>query len=159
MGEVDYLLKVTGIAGESKDSKHSEDLQIDSWTWSAKAPKDAATGMGTGKAQASDVQFTMKTNSASPLLAQALKTNQDLPTATLICRKAGPKGEALEFFKLTLKNAKVSQYQVTGGQGSILPVDQFNLNFHSMEIEYCPQTSAGLGGSRRSFVWSLGEYR
>ena len=32
---VDYFLKIDGIEGESKDSKHAKEIDLLSWSWGA----------------------------------------------------------------------------------------------------------------------------
>ena len=156
MAEVDYFLKIEGVQGESKDSGgHKDEMQIDKWGWNIKQPRDAASGKGTGRATAGDLQLTMKTNTATPVILNALAQNQEFTTAKLVCRKAGGSQQnPLEFFTITLRKARVSTYEVGGGQGSIVPVDQFSLNFTKIEIEFVPQKAQGLGGSRTMFGWS-----
>jgi type VI secretion system secreted protein Hcp len=41
MALVDYFLKIDGIDGESHDSKHKGDIDLESWGWGA-APTAAA---------------------------------------------------------------------------------------------------------------------
>ena len=33
MALVDYFLKIDGIQGESQDSKHKNEIQLESWSW------------------------------------------------------------------------------------------------------------------------------
>ena len=33
MALVDYFLKIDGIEGESQDSKHSKEIELESWSW------------------------------------------------------------------------------------------------------------------------------
>lgn len=33
MGDVDYFLKMPGIPGESQDSKHTQEIEVHSWSW------------------------------------------------------------------------------------------------------------------------------
>ena len=33
MAQGDFFLKIDGIDGESKDSKHQGSLELDSWSW------------------------------------------------------------------------------------------------------------------------------
>ena len=158
MAEVDYFLKIDGVHGESKDAGgHKEEMQVDSWGWNIKSPRDASTKEATGRAHAGDLQFTMKTNTATPVMLTALAKNQEFATAELFCRKAGSQGKPLEFFTIKLSGARMSTYQIGGGQGSILPVDQFSLNFTKVEIVFIPQNEKGMGGSKTVFTWSLTE--
>ena len=35
MAAVDYFLKIDGIEGESQDSKHKNEIDVQSWNWGA----------------------------------------------------------------------------------------------------------------------------
>ena len=54
---VDYFLKLDGIQGESVDSKHKDEIQIQSWSWGASQVSSVAGpgGSGAGKADMSCV--------------------------------------------------------------------------------------------------------
>ncbi len=52
----DYFLKIEGVKGESTDRASTEKVQVSSFSWGASqtstvAPRDAASGMPTGKRQ------------------------------------------------------------------------------------------------------------
>lgn len=156
MAEVDYILNIEGIEGESGDPKHKCQIEIDSWNWSARAPKDAGSGQSTGRAQAGELNFTTKSNKSSPQLVASLVRNKNL-SAQLVCRKAGKVQQ--EFMTIKLTEARVSSYSVSAGQGSIVPVDQFSLNFARIDFEYKPQKADGSLGSPGVVSWNLHENR
>ena len=67
----DYLLKVDGIKGESTDSKHKDEIEIESFSWGATQPGSFSTGGGggAGKVSFQDIHFTQKYDKSSPVLA------------------------------------------------------------------------------------------
>jgi type VI secretion system secreted protein Hcp len=144
MSAVDYFLKVDGIDGESKDSVHAGEIDIQSWSW---GEANAGTsgiggGAGAGKVSMQDFHFTMYNNKASPLLFLACATGQHIATAKLTCREAG--GGQQEFLTVTFTDLLVSSYQ-TGGSSdaTVIPVDQIAINFGQIEFEYKPQKPDG----------------
>ena len=144
MAAVDYLLKIEGIDGESHDSKHKGEIDVESWSWgeTQTGSHSAGSGGGAGKVAMQDFHFVMKVNKASPKLALACATGEHIKKATLTCRKAGK--EQQEFLKVTLSDLLVSSYQ-TGGSahGDILPVDQIAMNYAKVEWEYKEQKQDG----------------
>src|SRR6266542_976170 len=91
MAAVDFFLKLEGVDGESADSKHKGEIDVESWSWgeSQSGTHGAGGGGGAGKVSMQDFHFVMKVNKASPKLMLACATGQHIKEATLTCRKAG----------------------------------------------------------------------
>ncbi len=145
----DYFLKLTDIEGESQDSKHTNEIDIDQFFWGATQPGSSSTGGGSGggKVQIHDFLFVAKHSQASPKLMLACADGAHVGTATFTIRKAGT--DQQEYSIYTLSNAIVSDYHVESPKdGSSIPVDRFKLNFSKIEHQYKVQKSDGtLGGS------------
>jgi type VI secretion system secreted protein Hcp len=140
---VDYYLKIEGVEGESTDSKHKNEIDVESWSWGATQSGTSAAGGGggAGKVSMQDFHFVMRVNKASPKLMLACATGDHLKAATLVCRKAG--GDQQEYMKIVMSDLIVSSYQTGGSAGDIVPVDQISLNFSKIEYEYKPQKADG----------------
>jgi type VI secretion system secreted protein Hcp len=117
MAQVDYFLKIDGIEGESFDSKHKNEIDLESWSWGETQTGTHAGGGGggAGKVSMQDFHFVMKYNKSSPKLFQACASGQHIPKAVLTCRKAG--GEQEEYLKVTMSDLLVSSYQSGGSAG------------------------------------------
>jgi type VI secretion system secreted protein Hcp len=153
MGMVDYFLKIDGIEGESQDSKHKGEIEIESWSFGEVQTGTAARGggMGAGKVQMQDFNFVMKVNKASPKLFLACARGDHIKSAVLTCRKAGK--DQQEYLKVTFSDILVSSFQTSGAAASdMLPMDQISLNFSKIEFEYREQKPDGtLGGAIKSW--------
>jgi type VI secretion system secreted protein Hcp len=81
---------------------------------------------------------------ASPVIMQALRTNETVKKATLTCRKAGK--EQHEYLKITIQNGRLTAYSVdTEGP---TPTEALSFSFKKIEVEYREQRQDGLlGGS------------
>ena len=149
MAAVDYFLKIDGIEGESTDSKHKNEIQLESWSWGAtnSGSHGSGGGGGAGKVSMQDFHFVMKHNKASPKLMLACATGEHLTKAVLVCRKAGK--EQVEFLKVTMTDCLISSYQTGGSSHSdVIPTDQISMNFAKIEKEYKEQKADGsLGGA------------
>jgi type VI secretion system secreted protein Hcp len=149
---VDMFMKITGnaqgvIKGESYDSKHLGEIEVESYSWDIVQPYDkTGSGLATGKRQLGLFTFSMRSQVATPKLMQACCTGEHLKTAVFTCRKAG--GQQQEYMKWTLTNAMVVNLK-TGCVGGIdlLPHDQISLTFRKIEVDYKEQKADGtLGG-------------
>jgi type VI secretion system secreted protein Hcp len=149
MGAVDYFLKVEGIEGESKDSIHQGEIDLQSWSWgqTQSATFGSGGGGGAGKVSMQDFHFVMYANKASPKLMEYCASGEHISEALLTCRKAG--SDQQEFLKVKFNDVLISSYQ-TGGAAtsSLIPTDQIALNFAKIEFEYHEQMDDGtLGGA------------
>jgi type VI secretion system secreted protein Hcp len=156
MAAVDYFLKIDGIDGEAQDSKHKNEIDIESWSFGAtnSGTMSSAGGGGAGKVKFDDFHFVMKVNKSSPKLMLACASGEHIKKAVLTCRKAGK--DQQEFLKYTFSDCIVSSFQQGGSsEGQIIPTDQITLNFAKIEKEYKAQKQDGtLDGAIKS-GWDL----
>jgi len=158
MAVTDFFLKLDGIKGESTDSKHKEELEIESFSWGAtnsgsfsNAP---GAGGGTGKVNFQDVHFTKKADKSSADIMFHCASGKHIKQANLTVRKAGE--DQQEYYKIKLTDVLVSSYQSGGSAGSsLIPTDQFSLNFAKIEFSYAPQDAKGKLGSPARAGWDL----
>ncbi len=149
MAMVDYFLKLDGVEGESQDSKHKGEIEIESFSWGAVNMGTASHGggMGAGRVQMQDFNFTMRVNKSSPTLMLMCATGTHIKAAILVCRKAGK--DQQEYLKVVFNDLLVSSYQTNGtGAAGVIPMDSIALNFSKVEFEYKEQKPDGsLGGT------------
>ena len=142
MAAVDYFLKIDGIQGESRDDRHKDEIDIESFSWGETQSGTFAVGGGggSGKVSMQDFHFTMPVNKASPALFLACAQGDHIKNAILTCRKAGR--DQQEFLKVTMNDVLVSSFQIGGAEG-VVPTDQISLNFAKIEVEYQEQDATG----------------
>jgi len=153
----DYFLKIDKIKGESTDSKHKGEIEVESFSWGESNPHDQSSragGHGAGKVSFQDLHFTKLVDSASPLLMLFCATGEHIGEALLSVRKQG--GDQQDYYKVKLTDGLVSSYQSGGsGAGNSVPVDQFSINFAKIQYEYYPQDKSGKLGSPNKGGWDL----
>ncbi|WP_306222969.1 Hcp family type VI secretion system effector [Bosea beijingensis] len=140
----DFLLEIDGIKGESKDSKHKDTIEVDSFSWGVNNAGSHASnaGGGAGKASFQDIHFTSSVGKASTNLALFCATGKHIKKAVLFVRKQGDKQQ--DYYTLTLEDLLVSSYQSgDAAGGSSIPTDQFSLNYAKIKYEYKPQKADG----------------
>lgn len=141
----DYFLKLDGVDGESTDSKHKGEIEIESFSWGATntpaSTRGGGGGGGAGKVSMQDFHFVMRTSSVSPTLMQAAATGKQFAKATLMGRRAG--AEQSDFLKVRMADILVSSFQIGGSAGGDVPMDQVSLNFAKIEIDVARQNADG----------------
>jgi type VI secretion system secreted protein Hcp len=158
MASVDYFLKLDGIDGESADSKHKNEIDLESWSWGETqgGTFSAGGGGGAGKVVMQDFHFVMRVNKSSPKLMEACASGEHVKKAVLTCRKAGK--EQQEYLKISFSDCLVSSFQTGGSGGSdIVPCDQISLNFSKIEYEYKEQKADGTLSGAVKAGWNLKE--
>jgi len=156
MAAVDYFLKVDGIEGESTDSKHKSEIDVQSFSWGETQSGTFTAGGcgGAGKVAMQDFHFVMQVNKASPKLMLACANGQHIKQAVLTCRKAGT--DQQEYMKWTFSDVLISSFQTGGSANSdIVPMDQISLNYGKVEFEYKEQKADGTLGGAVKAGWDL----
>jgi type VI secretion system secreted protein Hcp len=148
VAKTDYFLKIDGIEGESQDTKHKNEIDIDSFSWGATQSGTAAGGGGAGGGKVSMQDFHIVTHvqKSSSKLMVACATGEHIKKAVLTVRKAGK--EQQEYLVITFTDLLVSSYQLGGSNASeLIPSEQISFNFSQVEFQYKEQKSDGtLGG-------------
>ena len=140
---MDHFLKLDGIEGESTDSKHAKEIDVQAWSWgeSQTGSPVPAGGGAAGKVSFHDFSFVKAIDKASPALMLACATGKHIKTARLAVRKAG-QGQQ-DYLTITFRDVMVSSYQTGGSEGSGVPVDQVSLSYAKIEVEYKAQKPDG----------------
>jgi type VI secretion system secreted protein Hcp len=148
MAAVDYFLKIEGVKGESGDSKHKEEIDVESWSWGETQAGTAGhgSGSGAGKVKVQDFNFVKKVDKASPVLFLACANGTHYKSAILTARKAGK--EQQEYLTITMSDILITSFQVGGsGHSDVVPTDQISINFAKLEFQYKEQKSDGTLGA------------
>ncbi len=155
MAQVDFFLKIDGIDGESADSKHKGEIDVQSWSWGEtnSGTSHAGGGGGAGKVSMQDFHFTQQINKATPKLADACASGQHIKKGVLTCRKAGT--DQQPYLTVTFSDLLVSSYQTGGHEGAVIPTESITLNFSKIEFEYKEQKADGTLGGTTKFGWDL----
>jgi len=148
-GVGDMFLSVKGaksgvIKGESQDSIHLDEIDVTGWSWGMQAKAALGGGAATGKATIHELKIVKRVDSASTPLMAALRSNELITKAVLTLRKAG-KG-ALEFFKITIEQGRVTSITIDGGGDRSATPDVFenvSFSFNKITVEYVPQGKDG----------------
>jgi type VI secretion system secreted protein Hcp len=144
MSQVDYFLKIEGVASESLDSKHKGEIDVESFSWGQTQSGSAGhgAGAGAGKVVPGDFTFVKRVDKGSPILMIGCATGQHFKSAILTARKAG--GGQQDYLKITMSECLISSYQTGGSRnGDTVPSETLTLNFAKLEMSYKEQKADG----------------
>ncbi len=104
------------------------------------APRDAASGLPTGKRQHSPLKITKEVDKATPKLYAAFSNNESLPEVTLSFYRSGGKGvpglgASQKWYQIKLTNATVSGIK-SGVNEKGVPVEEVSFSYQQIEWEY-----------------------
>jgi type VI secretion system secreted protein Hcp len=153
---VDMFMKIDDIKGESADSKHKDEIDVQSWSWGAGQPGSSqiAGGSGQGKVQVSDLSFVVHVEKSIPVLLGMCLSGKPFKQAQLTMRKAG--GNPLEFVKVVMKGGLVSGVKFSTPDGDVPQTVTVSLNFGLVEFHYTPQAADGSGQAEVVTTYDLG---
>jgi len=150
------FLKIDGIAGESVDSKHKDEIEIQSYSLGSSNPtsfNSRGAGSSTGKVSFQDIHFTKITDKASPNLMLACASGKHIDTAVLSVRKAGE--NPVDFLKITFTDLLVSSFQTNGSRSGDTPTESISLSFGKIQFAYSQQNADGTLLSPILGAWDL----
>src|SRR3981081_2767205 len=97
MAAVDYFLKIEGIKGESHNSKHKDEIDVQSFSWGVSQTRARAGGGGAaGKVQFQAFHSANLVSKASPSLFLKCASGQHIKEAVFVGEAVNPTAEAAQ---------------------------------------------------------------
>ncbi|HEV8098016.1 MAG TPA: type VI secretion system tube protein TssD [Gaiellaceae bacterium] len=128
--------------GSQKGSAQGGTIPLLRFASSAEAPRDAASGMASGKRQWQPIRLTKQWGAASPQLLQALSTNEQLTSVVFEFYRPDPAGKQQLHYRVTLQNAFVSSISssldltlAAGAPAAGRELEDVALTFQSIKVE------------------------
>lgn len=149
MAAVDYFLKITGITGESRDSKHKGEIELLSFSWGAANSTHVATGgHAAGKVTFQDFEFTKLFDKASPQIFLKLVSGGNITSMTLSARKASNSEVANpDFMKVVFSNVLISFYKEQEPNTDVMTTEAVGALFQKMALTFIPTDQFTTGGA------------
>lgn len=129
---------------ENPREKHQGKIRGLTFHYEVKSPRDAASGMATGRRVHTPIVFTKYMDSSSPQIFQAMVTNEALTTVLFEFVSTNPNGEEYVSYTVKLSNATIAGVKQYGGgtaeAGLFEPADgrvyeDVSVAFQTIEIE------------------------
>jgi type VI secretion system secreted protein Hcp len=153
-GSMDYFLKIDGIAGESTDRQHKEEIELVSFSWglTRQAPHGGGgSGVGAGRAQLKEFQFLMRVNKASPAVFLAAASGRHIKDATLSVSRGGK--QVFDWLRVKFRDILITSYEQAGDEEDP-PHELVAFDFGQVEIQYS-QSARGAGATPITAGWDL----
>ena len=154
----DMFLSIKGaksgvIKGEAEDQLHGKEIEVVSWSWGMQGQPSLGGGTASRKAIVRELKIVKKVDSASTPLMSALRSNEMITKAVLTLRKAGQ--TALEFFKITIEQGRVTSIEIDAGEGrggSANLFENVSFSFNKITVEYVPQGKDGQAQGAMTYI-------
>jgi len=150
----DYFLKIDGVAGESLDERHRDEIEVLAFSWGESHPGAPSPGaaISVGKVSIESFNFTTYISAASPKLLLLGANGKSSRNAVFVARRAGAAQH--EYLKVTMQDVTVAAYHLGGDDGDV-PVEEISLRFSKIVVEYRPQKPTGALGAAIRAGWDL----
>ena len=154
---IDAFLKIDGIPGESTDEKHSEWIEILSYTFSASQSSSGSRSTGgaasSGRVDFSDFSIMKGIDIATNKLLEHVCTGKHISEITLeICTAAA---EKTPYVLITMKDVLITQVAPAGSAGGD-PMETVSFNFGQITCTYTQLDHAtGAKKGNVAFGWDL----
>ncbi len=151
---VDYFLDLgTDYPGESIDSKHSGQIQVQSFSWggSQQSSVYGSSGSGAGKVSLADFTISKVFDKASPKLLGAMSKGTHIAKGTLYAVKAGGAGApylTVEFDQLFVTSLSFS----AAGE---VPMESVTFSYGSLNMTYATQSTKGIMETAGTWGYNL----
>jgi len=140
----DFFIKIAGIDGESKDSKHAGWIDVLSFSYNVSQSDSAFTGggSGVGKASFAALTFNHYVDKATPNLMQYCASGKHIDTVEVSCCKVGD--GAQEYMHITLSDCIITY---AGPSGST--------SYAKIKVEVKEQNANGSMGAAVTGTWDV----
>jgi type VI secretion system secreted protein Hcp len=150
MDHHDFFLSVEttrqgAIRGEAQDADHRGEIEVTGWRWGLQARTPMSGSGPAPKATLNELVVAKRIDSASTALMSALRNNDEIRKAVLVCRRAG--GGQQNYVRLTLQKARITSLEVASEVSSVPSAaalrEELTIAFRRIAIEYMPQGDDG----------------
>lgn len=104
------------IQGSATARGHERQIAITNLDYGVSVPRDAASGLPTGRRQYKPVSIVKRTDASSIPFANALSENENLTSCTFHFFKTDAAGRTVEYQRMVLTNASLSDHTFSGVQ-------------------------------------------
>ena len=105
------------------------------YAYELSSPRDAATGLPTGKRQHHPVMFTKEWGAATPQILTAEANNENLKSVLFEFFKTTLNGQEYVFQTVTLTNASISDVKQYTDKSGFLELDEISFTFQKIEVD------------------------
>lgn len=141
------FMQIAGIKGESSDSNHKNWMDVENLSWGIDRQITSSTSTmndrESSNAVISDLSITRRMDSSTPpiFIEACCGKGKDI---TIHMTKTGSGTGADVYMEYKLKNALISEYQVSGNaKETDRPTESLTISFIDVEVKYTPYDEDG----------------
>ncbi|MES2820461.1 MAG: type VI secretion system tube protein Hcp [Pseudomonadota bacterium] len=151
----DFFIKIEGIPGESKDSKHAGQIDVLSWGYAVSQTSTSHTGggSGAGKANFSELTFSHYVDKATPNLMKYCASGKHVPSVELTCCKVGDGSQ--QYMKVTLTEVLITHVRPMGSTSDPRVLEEVGMSYGKIEVEVKEQNADGSMGATITGIWNV----
>jgi type VI secretion system secreted protein Hcp len=128
------------LKGESPRESHRDKVTGISLHYSVSSPREAGSGLATGRRTHQPVWFVKEWGAATPQLFQALSTNEVLKSVLFEFVRTNDNGEEYVFHTIKLSDARVTEIEqyvdlATTQPQDLGPLEKVSFTFQRIELE------------------------
>lgn len=94
--------------GSVTQAGREDSIEVYGWSHEVVSPRDAASGLPTGKRMHKPFVITKPIDKATPLLMKALADNENVPKWKLNCWRPSKSGKEEQYYTIELQNGSIS---------------------------------------------------
>lgn len=150
------FLKLDGIKGESLDSDHKDELEVESYNFGITLP---AMGIGTGGGRAAgradfqDFSISKRVDASSPVIYLNCIKGTVLKSALLtVCAASGDRRPIM---KIAMSEVSITGVQPNGSGGNELPSESVSFSYGTIKWTYTQRDEAGAAKGDIASGWDL----
>jgi type VI secretion system Hcp family effector len=136
---VDYFLKIDQIDGESQQTGHVKELEMDNWSFgeTQSGVASTATGSASGKVTLNEFRFSKRLDISSAKLLQYHLNGRHLAWAKFTARRAGETGgQPVDYLFVTFGDLIISSYDVSGTGADGWPYESIAFSYGQIVMTY-----------------------
>jgi len=142
------FVKIDGIAGESRDFRHEDEIEVLGWNWSFLNQTKTTTGGGiSGKPVVSGINFTHKIDRTSPLLMKSCLLGTHIKEAKLSVNVGGER-TGFDHYVLLVKEVLISSVVQTENEDHSFTLESVTIVFTNVTEEYTITKQDGTAGQK-----------
>jgi len=151
----DFFIKIAGIDGESKDSKHTGWIDVLSFSYGVSQSSSNFTGGGggVGKASFDALSFSHYVDKATPNLMQYCASGKHIPTIDVSCCKVGDGSQ--EYMHITLTDCIIVHAGPSGSTDDARVTETVAISYSKIKVEVKEQNANGAMGAAVTGTWDV----
>jgi len=151
----DFFIKIAGIDGESKDSKHIGWIDVLSFGYGVSQSASSFTGggVGVGKASFSALSFNHYVDKATPNLMQYCAAGKHIDTIEVSCCKVGDGSQ--EYMHITLTGCIITHAGPSGSTNDARVTEDIAISYSKIKVEVKEQNADGSMGAAVTGTWDV----